>query len=390
MSSASHSSRRIAIVGGGVAGLSAAVRLAQSGLPVTLFEAGTIGHAASTRNQGWLHSGGWFAPRDAALARLCHQSLEQTIRFCPDCLEPGAKTMVYAFSQPDANAGEWKAAWDQAGIPCERLDVATWLDAVPALDRSSVQQAFRLPDRSIRWDILLERLAATAEHAGAEIRTQTPITQVVIKDGNATGVETGTGEVVSARLVILAGNAAGASLWPSGGEAPPGEQSEFTRVALKSHLLAIKPEVLLEPFCIVDAEGFNHLPHLQSSIFGTSTWQVVGHALDQQPDPVQMARLWSQIGRFFPRLDRNRYEVIEWAGTTIQALHVEQVEPGAAPYPTVIDHARDAPRVGNLLSVFTGRATLWAELAELTRTAVLDRVENPVPQSARPPWEIAV
>ena len=61
-------SRRIVIVGGGVSGLSIAVRLSQSGLPVTLLESGRLGHAASTKNQGWLYSGAWYAPRQRDLA----------------------------------------------------------------------------------------------------------------------------------------------------------------------------------------------------------------------------------------------------------------------------------------------------------------------------------
>jgi len=78
---------RVLIIGGGIAGLSASVRLAQAGLPVTLFEESTLGHGASTRNQGWLHSGGWFAKENIHLASRCYKSLQQTIQCCPDCLE---------------------------------------------------------------------------------------------------------------------------------------------------------------------------------------------------------------------------------------------------------------------------------------------------------------
>ena len=52
-----HTARRIVIVGGGVSGLSIAVRLSQSGLPVMVLESSSLGQAASTKNQGWLYSG---------------------------------------------------------------------------------------------------------------------------------------------------------------------------------------------------------------------------------------------------------------------------------------------------------------------------------------------
>jgi hypothetical protein len=58
----------------------------------------------------------------------------------------------------------------------------------------------------------------------------------------------------------------------------------------------------------------------------------------------------------------------------MQATHVDQVEPGIAPMPTVIDHECEPPRVTNLLSVFPGRATLWPRLAELARAAVLAKL----------------
>ncbi len=54
---AQHTSARIVIVGGGIAGLSTAVRLTQAGFPITVLEASRMGGGASTRNQGWLHSG---------------------------------------------------------------------------------------------------------------------------------------------------------------------------------------------------------------------------------------------------------------------------------------------------------------------------------------------
>src|SRR5262245_41882099 len=101
MSSGAGESRRIVIVGGGSAGLACAVRLSQAGFPVTVFESSVLGSAASTRNQGWLHSGGLFAIDAPAYARACHDSLEQTLRFCPDCLEPQVSAMAYLFTRPD-------------------------------------------------------------------------------------------------------------------------------------------------------------------------------------------------------------------------------------------------------------------------------------------------
>ena len=71
-------------------------------------------------------------------------------------------------------------------------------------------------------------------------------------------------------------------------------------------------------------------------------------------------------------------------------MHVEQIEPGAALLPTVIDHSREAPCVYGLLSVFPGRATLWTILAEQTREVVLRKFESKLLETATPPWMEAV
>jgi glycine/D-amino acid oxidase-like deaminating enzyme len=386
----SHTSQRIVVVGGGVAGLSVAFRLAQSGLSVTLFEAAEIGSQATTRNQGWLHSGAWFAAQHPNLAKLCHESLKQTMQFCPDCVEPFCPPFAFVFSRPDSNIAAWKGALDQASIPYDEADLAEFVHAVPNLNRELVQHVYRLPDRAIRWDVLLEQLAAGATNAGAEIRTETTVDRLLRDNGAVHGVVTGTGEEVPARLVVLAANAGGTSLWPGSGEPRVGEQSSYTFVTLKSNLLALKPEVAGVPFCVVDADGFNHLPHLQTSLFGCDNWRIVPHAAAETSEPEETASLRRLFGRFFPGVDLAAHQVAEWAGTTVQAMHPSQITPGIAPLPTVIDYAAESPRSENLISVFTGRATLWTHVAEETRKLVLDKLQSRPIRASRPPWEATV
>lgn len=87
MPSPSRSNREV-IVGGGLAGLSTAMRLAQMGHAITLFERMQLGARASTRNQGWLRSGADTALDQPALSHLCHQELQATLAFCPECAVP--------------------------------------------------------------------------------------------------------------------------------------------------------------------------------------------------------------------------------------------------------------------------------------------------------------
>ncbi len=385
MNTQAATSHRIVIVGGGIAGLAAGARLAQAGLPVTIIESSQLGGAASTRNQGWLHSGACFALQSPEYARHCHAALEQTLSFCPDCVEPQTEPMAYLFARPDTLIGPWQEAWKLAKIAASDLPLDRVFSALPGLDRSRVQHAFQLPDRAIRLDVLLTQLAATAQNAGAEIRVGTSIKALHRDGGRIAGVMTAMGEEIAAQLVILAGGASGFQLCAEFLEQPPGSQPDVEMVRLKTHLISFQPEVGRLPFCIPDADGLNHIPHPPASVFGTVQWEQVAQTNDD-PDARQVELLRKKIHAVFPTLSPEMRGTHAWAGTMMQALRVDQIEPGGPIWPAVIDHARHAPHLENLLSIFPGRATLWALLAEKTRRIVLSKLDRAASGTAHPPW----
>jgi glycine/D-amino acid oxidase-like deaminating enzyme len=386
VTSTGHDATRIVIVGGGIAGLAAAARLASAGLAVTLFEASKLGSAASTRNQGWLHSGALYATQAPDYARLCRQALETTLAFCPDCVEPLTPSMLYLISRPDTLAHPWTAAWEACGIEYREQTVARVFDEFPGIDRTRVQHAFELPDRAIRIEVLLERLASVAVNAGAEIRTETQIRQLQITENQVRSVVTAQGEEISSRYVVLAGGASGISPWAELHSKKPGMQTDHELVALKTHLLAVRPSISPRPFCVVDDGGFNHLPHLPSSVFGSGRWDQAASSDDQGVDSRHAAQLRESIHRYFPRVEIDGPNVQIWSGTMLQAMQVDQIHPGGALWPALIDHARLDPRVENLVSIFPGRATLWADLAEKTRVHLLERIAPRNSVTAHPPW----
>lgn len=373
---------RIVIVGGGFAGLGVSVRLVQAGLPVTLLEASGLGSAASTRNQGWLHSGGVFALESAEYARTCYASLQQTLTFCPDCVEPGLPPMAYLFSRPETLVNSWTRAWSAAEIPHREIPIDAVHADLPGLNRSRLQHAYQLPDRAIRTEVLLTHLAATAQNAGVEIRTSTHVKSLKIEEGHVRGVITSSGEMVAARLVILAGGARGLDLSREFLDQRAGIQSEFELQYLKTHLVALRQEVGRLPFCVVDANRFNHIPHPPVSVFGADQWKCV-NAADDRAEPEEVERMCGRIRDFFPGRDTNDEDVQAWAGTMIQAMRVDQIEPGRMLWPAVIDHA---PQIMNLFSIYPGRATLWSHLAEETRRLVLGKLEVSTVKMAQPPW----
>ncbi len=141
-------------------------------------------------------------------------------------------------------------------------------------------------------------------------------------------------------------------------------------------------------FCVVDREGLSHIPHATRSIFGINRWIPVTDVKDQHPSAKEIDRLRKLATRLYPTRVLGKCHVTGWAGTTVQAMHVDQVEPGLAPMPTVIDHGLEPPFVANLFSVFPGRATLWPQLAEATRFAVLQKLGEKSSDAGKAPWEI--
>ena len=382
-----QTTERVVIVGGGIAGITIAFRLAEAGLPVTVLEAGLLGGGASTKNQGWLHSGGWFALQDPQVAKMCYESLQQTLRFCPEAVEPGTEGMAFLFSKPETLRNPYEQAWRDAGIPFEEWPLTDLHERLPGLDRWQVQHAFRLPDRSIRPDFLLQHLAAAAENAGAEIRRNASIDRLIIEQETAHGVVINGDEYLRARLVILAGDSENSRLWPKPwGEPPHTEQVTYQPFAYRTHLVAVDPGVGRIPFCVLDADGFNHLPHMPYSVFGTAGGQPIDGFDDLADTRKQIDFLWQSIRRFFPGRHWNPGQVTEWAGTKVQAIQVSPVRFDGIPRPVVIDHGRQFPRVERLLSVFPGLASLSPQLAETCRQLVLDDIGSRVKDVASPKW----
>lgn len=377
---------RIVIVGGGFAGLAVATRLAQAGLPVIVLEADKLGADASTRNQGWLYSGAWFAKEQPDLAKMCFESYKRTVEFCPECLEPGFEGMAFLFSKVDSPVHEWVRAWDDLGVTHEKVN-ADWVRGhMSQMDCSNVHHAYLLPDRVFRPEILVEALGASARNAGAEIRTETSVTELLYKDDAVVGVKTGRGEEIAARHVIQATGAMGGRLESQ--HLAQHEQGMYTLVPLSTHLISISPDLGRLPFCVVDRCGFNHVPHSQTSVFGAVRWQHVKDSHTHSIDDHELAYLWENVEKFFPDFDRSQAEVHEWSGAIMQAMHVDQIEPGLAPRPTVINHHQDSGGYRNLWTVSPGRATLWSQLADMACESILTETELKPIKAATPPWHV--
>ncbi len=218
-----------------------------------------------------------------------------------------------------------------------------------------------------------------------QIQTGTAVAGLVKRQDLIAGVTTASGEEVTADLVILA-TGGEPSLRSEASVEVPGDQPSYQFVNLKTHLIAIEPGLCPQPFCVLDHGGFNHIPHSTTSVFGSNHWSIVSRSHDVSVEVAEVKRIAHHLTALLPTWDYPPSEIVKWAGTTVQAMHLEQIEPGRVTLPTVIDHEAEPGRVKNLLSVFAGRASLWPQLSEMALTAVERKHGRKGADVANPLW----
>lgn len=170
----------VAVVGAGVTGCSAALRLAEAGLRVRVHDARAVGEGASGRNGGFALGGGaarydvaretYGAERAAAYWRWTEEALERMVELGGDALR---RTGSYRLA---ADAEEHEGIRLEYEALREDDFAAEWLDDVPGGAAGRFHGAISHPrDASIQPARFVRRLAALTTAAGAEIREQDPV-----------------------------------------------------------------------------------------------------------------------------------------------------------------------------------------------------------------------
>lgn len=216
----------LAIVGGGLTGLSAALTAAESGLRVVLLEADYIGAGASGRNNGMVvpqHSRANPGAIEQALGRTLGERYNAMVagaaeelfalirRLGIDCdavqkgwIQPAHSEATLARAR--TTFAEWKAfganvAWLGASELAGRLGAPGYLGGWLAKDGGHINP---YP--------LTQGLARTALRAGAALYGDARV-HALRPEGDRWRVEA-RGGVVHAREVLIATNALAATLWP--------------------------------------------------------------------------------------------------------------------------------------------------------------------------------
>jgi glycine oxidase len=203
----------VAVVGGGVAGLSAARELARRGLAVVVIEGGEPGAEASGAAAGMLAPQSEADRSDDFFELLCASRemypafAEQLLEESGVCIElDRTGTLYLAFTEEDEAETARRFAWQsRAGLEVERLTAEEARRLEPRVS-TRVRAALRFPrDWQVESRRLVAALAASASVCGARVLTRTAARGVRVVAGRVEGVETARGFFSAGAVVLAAG-----------------------------------------------------------------------------------------------------------------------------------------------------------------------------------------
>jgi glycine/D-amino acid oxidase-like deaminating enzyme len=236
---------RVAVIGGGILGVSTAVHLLRAGASVLLLTERGLASEASGRSLSWLNSAGerstpYHQLRIAGVDRYRTLFASDPAR---EWLRFDGGLMWNAAGQADAtearSAYERNRAYDSRLLTADRIAAAT-----PGVDATAVPEnaVFNPGEGWVSLPDLVDFLMAEFHSLGGELVLNAGKASVVVTDGRATGVELGSGAVHDADAVLVAcGAATPAVVAPLGVEIPNGSPVSMLVITkpLEHHLEAV-------------------------------------------------------------------------------------------------------------------------------------------------------
>lgn len=205
---------KVAIVGGGVMGLSVGWRLAARGCSVDIFDQGEAGRGASWAAAGMLAAGVELEPGEDALFRLNKRSQASWRGFAGELeaasgLSLGYRdegTVVAALTRDDREQLRFSYEMQrEAGLEVVWLGARELREREPYLRPGVVGGLFSSDDHQVDNRRLVRALKRAVAAAGGRLHESTPVEEVTVEAGRARGIVTPDGRVPADAVVVAAG-----------------------------------------------------------------------------------------------------------------------------------------------------------------------------------------
>lgn len=197
---------RIAIIGGGVIGVSTALFLAERKIPVALFEKGEIAGEQSSRNWGWCRQTGRDSrelPLIVESMRLWQGMNERTGR------ETGFQVTGIAYATETEEQVSVYADWikiaREHGIETNLLASKQAADLTPGLTRKLAGGMLTPLDGRAEPQMAVPAMAAKAQELGADILQNCAVRGIETTNGRVSAVWTEKGRVPCEAVVVAGG-----------------------------------------------------------------------------------------------------------------------------------------------------------------------------------------
>jgi glycine oxidase len=288
--------RSVAVVGGGIIGMSVAWRLAQTGLAVTVHEKGVIGGEASSAGAGMLAPGGEFED-DSELTRLALESrglypafvaeLQREAGVAIDLRESGALDVAYS-TEELALLHRRAERQTAIGIPSKQLKPGQIAIFWPRLRTESLAGGYFYPaDACVNPREVLAALRLCCQKSGVRLLEHSQVMTVAL---NSSGVLV---DGLEHDFVVIAGGAWSASITTGGLPALPESKP------VRGHLLGYsQPEQICST--ILRHRYIYLLQRANGLLIAGATMEEVG--FDRTIDPIAAARLERAASFLMPHL----------------------------------------------------------------------------------------
>jgi glycine oxidase len=264
----SNDTSSVAVVGGGVIGLSVAWRLARAGRSVTVYERDAAGRAAS-----WV-AGGMLAPvseygfEHDAFYELGARSMKRYASFLDELEADGGGrveidthgTLFVGLDRDDAEALRRLYRFRESrGLPVQWLSGSEARDTEPLLSPKVTSGMWVPDDYQVDNRLLVDALAAAFRGRGGEIREHCEVRAVRCDASSAVGVETERGFERAGTVVVAAG------CWSNRVQGIPAEAVPPVR-PIKGQIVCLREDagvrlerVIRTPDCYLASKGDGRL-----------------------------------------------------------------------------------------------------------------------------------